>query len=315
MDIALRDNHRRRLQALQHIAVPTQLGHNHLPHTGADIVLLHDQQPPGLAHRCRHRLTIPRRNGTQINQFNIQLRTHRCQCLFRQLHTIAPGHQRQQPTLAHRARTPEWNGINRSRCGQLGPHQVLGQQNDRRVFPVQCRPKQSSRIAGRRRHHYTDTGHACKRGLTRLTVPQRTPGQIPATRRVNHQRTFPMPEAAPTQRRHIGDQLIPAGINKVDKLDLKTRPFAVRGQPHRNPHDGRLRQRRIDCASRVFGREPFGQIEDSAFGIRDVLAEENHIRQLIHCGMKRAVHRVQHPTRGIELNLRLGRVLNRTGQV
>src|SRR5438045_5883426 len=134
-----------------------------------------------------------------------------------------------------------------------------------------------------------------KGGLIGLTVPQTSAGQIRAVRSVNHRRTFPVSERAPSQIRDIRNQLIESRINEIDELQFKDWPAAVSGQAARDAEDCRFSERRIENLFWKLGRKFLRQPKHAAFRIFDVLAENYTPRIFFESKTHRLVHGVAHP--------------------
>src|SRR5262249_42432903 len=109
-----------------------------------------------------------------------------------------------------------------------------------------------------------------ERGFVRLTVPQTSAGKISAIRRVNHGRTFPVSERAPTQIRDVRNQLIESRINEIDELQFEDRPAAVSSETARNAEDGRFSERGIENLLWKLGGKLLGETKHAAFWIFDV---------------------------------------------
>src|SRR5215510_14349056 len=119
--------------------------------------------------------------------------------------------------------------------------------------------KQTGRVIGRARYHDVDARIMRERGFVRLTVPQTSARKISAVRRVNHCRTFPVSERAPTQIRDVRDQLIESRINEIDELQFENRAAAVSRQAARNAEDGRFSERGIENLFWKLGGKFLGQ--------------------------------------------------------
>ena len=85
-----------------------------------------------------------------------------------------------------------------------------------------------------------------ERRLVCLAMPQTSAGQIRAVGRINHGRTFPVPERSPAQSGDVGDELIERGINKIDELHLEHGAFPVRSETARDSQNSRFGEWRIE---------------------------------------------------------------------
>ncbi len=107
-------------------------------------------------------------------------------------------------------------------------------------------PKQTGCIFGRAWNDDGQTGVMSKHALIRLAMPQTSTRKIRAVRSINDSGTFPITERAPAQRRDVCDQLIEAGVNKVDELQLEDGPLTIGCETASDAEDGRFGQWRIE---------------------------------------------------------------------
>src|SRR6266849_5250446 len=114
---------------------------------------------------------------------------------------------------------------------------------------------QTGCIFGCARNDDGQTRVMSKHALVRLTMPQTSAGKISAIRRVNDGGTFPITERAPAQRREVCNQLIEAGVNKIDELKFEDRALAVGRETAGDAEDGRFGEWRIENLFWKFGRK------------------------------------------------------------
>src|SRR5204862_6813346 len=92
--------------------------------------------------------------------------------------------------------------------------------------------------------------------------------------------------------REISHELVPARVDKIDKLQLEDRPLPIRGETARDTQNRGLRQRRIVNLLRKIGGKLLRQAEDATLRIFDVFAENDPARVFLEAEPQRFVDRI-----------------------
>src|SRR5438876_12363165 len=132
-------------------------------------------------------------------------------------------------------------------------------------------------------------------GLVRLAVPQTSTRQVGAIRRINHGWAFPVAERSPPQVGDIGNELIEAGVNKIDELQLKYGTPPVSSQTAGNTKNGRFGKWRIEDLVGKLGRKLLRKTKHTALGIFNIFAEENLSRIFLESGAQGFVYCIADP--------------------
>ena len=244
--VALRDEHRRRLQRGPQVGLAHDVGDDHLADRTVLGVLLHDDEAAGFADGSLDHRLVPRGDRAQVDEIHPDFALQFSDGLMGFLHRVAPGDEREVVALKAAARDTERDGNDRRGGLALGPEHVLGHKEKHDILRMHRGPEQAGGVLGRAGDDDVDAGEMREHRLVGLRVPDAATGQVGAVGRVDDGRDLPLAVGAPAQVGQIGRELVEGGINKIDELDLEHRAAAVEREAAGEADDRGLGQRRVE---------------------------------------------------------------------
>ena len=211
--------------------------------------LVHDQQPPGLLHRCDHRVLVPRPDGAQVEQIDLDALGGeqfarpwwRPASAADHVTTVAAS-----PSLTLRA-TPNGIGSIGSAISPCTPNRSFGSKNSTGSSErIACtrRPAVSAGVDGR---HHDHARQMREPGLQHLRVLR---GRVAphAVRHAHHHGGLRLPAEHVADLGDLVDQLVHRAHHEIEDAHLDDRPHADQRRAEPRAHDGRFRDRRGDDA-------------------------------------------------------------------
>ena len=237
-DVAFADQNRRADHRVPELCLAGDVRNDHLSDAAILGVLLHDDEPAGLAHRFLDRLAVPWRNRAEIDQLDARPVAQ----FTRALRSIFPSCCPRRPPS--RREPGRWTRALPNDTARIGladscsaQRRCFGMRTKRWIFAMHRGPEQSGGVLRVARDGDVDPGIMGEGSLICLAMPETAAGQVSAVGRVDHERTGPGAKGAPAQVAKIRHDLVPGRADEVDELQFEDRPFAVGGQAAGDAHD------------------------------------------------------------------------------
>ena len=200
------------------------------------IVFMHDQQFSGPLGRFDHRLAVPRRNGSQVDQIDSQANCgDRGRGFFAKLNGAPPGDDRQMIAARDKAGLADRNKLSidvggSGRVAIVEAHLRIKKQ--RRPRRLESRIEQARGIGRGGRHENIDARHVRGDRFHGLRMERAQPGAITAAGSHDDDRASPFAGRAPVHRAQFGHDLIQRHRKKIGELQERDRP-PIRPRPDR----------------------------------------------------------------------------------